>query len=93
MVIVLCVLAGVWAWSIADVIATNLGSAAPTKGAWIAAVMGMPVVGAAAWLLRGRPVQPGWALGDIRARPYGRVIRSGAALSPTSRRNAWWADE
>lgn len=89
MVMVLCVLAGVWAWLIADVITTDFRIEAHTKGPWVAAVMVVPVVGGLAWLLHGRAMHARAAVGDLRARPYCRVIGSGAALPPTSRGVVW----
>lgn len=93
MAIVVCVVAGVWAWSIADVVATDFGYEAQGKALWIAVVMVVPVVGGLAWLLRERPMQRRSAVGDLQARPYCRVIVPGSATPPSSRGNAWRVDE
>ena len=55
-VIVMSAAALLWMWAISDVLALDDRHLHPgEKGTWIAIVMALPVLGAIAWLIVGRP--------------------------------------
>ncbi|MCV7012772.1 PLD nuclease N-terminal domain-containing protein [Mycolicibacterium madagascariense] len=90
MVILAGVTAVIWVWAISDVIAFDFRLRPETKDRWIGTVMLIPVIGALAWLLRGRPTHADSKAPGRRLRSDPLICVVDQARTGSNAPRPWW---